>query len=503
MGISIDSNLMAIKALNSTKRINADIETSIGRLSSGSKLLRAEDNASGMAIADSLNLQSKGLTEAVKNSNDAIGLVQVADGGLGQQIDILSKIRDKAVAAANDVHSKLSIDALQQDVAKLLDELNNIAETTTYNGLSILSGNFVNKDFHTGADSKSFVRLSINSSQSKHIGITRYETGSYIKEPSTVRFKIIGADGKSWILDEVIISHSASTGISQLAELINKNRDTLGVRASYTVESTSFGALKDGVIEGLEINGIFLGNIDITGIKGKETLVKTINSMREQTGITSNIDVRGHLNLRSLDGRGIVIKAEKNAKILELDGMDTPNGHKNYGRMTLVKLNNAKDILISGVNYTATGFNNSVEAQSTVRLDNLIKDFTIEQTCAMGAYANPYAQNLQRDKTTNTLQPGLLTSIGAQVMLDSIDIALKNLQDVRGSIAATQNQLSLTIDSIKNLNNNIRASESQLRDTNYAVETTALNTNKILLQANIFSLAKSKAIRDLVLELLR
>jgi len=503
MGITLETNFSAIKAINNSHSINKDIESSIKRLSSGRKIQFAEDDASGMAVVSSLNNQSVSLREAIKNANDGIGVMQIADNGLGKQVDILSQLRTRALAAINASNSKTSVEALQKEIEKLMEEIDHIANTTTYNGLSLLSGSFVNKDFHTGSNSDTFSRFSIQSTKPEYLGIVRYETGVQITAASLTRLKFIDSSGKDWLLDNVVISTSANTGISNLVDMINSRSDDLGLKARASVMSTGSKIVGSGIVEDVKINDISLGNVDTRGSNGKDSLVKAINSLETQTGVRASLDIRGHLELVSIDGRGIHVSAAKNGDLLGLSNMNSPQGHHNYGRLTLTQLGEPRDIVISGVNYTSIGFNGTSESQASVNLSNVKKSFTIEQACAMGMYENQNVSTINRDKAFGSIKPGVLIANGASSIVDIVDIALKNLSNIRAEVAATQNKLQNTVQSAIELDRNLRTSQSQIEDTDYAEESSNLNTKKILLQANIYALSKSKSIRDLLLELLR
>ncbi len=123
-----------------------------------------------MSIADSLKSQALGLGQAVKNANDGINMVQTADGALQESINIVNSIKTKSIQAAQDGQTTDSRAAIQSDISKLLEELDNIAKTTAFNGQKLLSGNFTNKKFQVGAYSGETVNVSIGSSEAAKIG---------------------------------------------------------------------------------------------------------------------------------------------------------------------------------------------------------------------------------------------------------------------------------------------------------------------------------------------
>ncbi|PPB76082.1 flagellin N-terminal helical domain-containing protein, partial [Campylobacter hyointestinalis] len=134
MGFRINTNIAAMNAHTNAVVNNRSLDGSLGKLSSGLRIQTAADDASGMSIADSLRAQASGLGQAVKNANDAIGIVQTADKAMDEQIKILDTIKTKSIQAAQDGQSSDSRRALQNDISRLLEELDNIAKTTSFNG---------------------------------------------------------------------------------------------------------------------------------------------------------------------------------------------------------------------------------------------------------------------------------------------------------------------------------------------------------------------------------
>ena len=173
MGFRINTNVAALNAHTSAVRNNKSLNNSLARLSSGLRINKAADDASGMAIADSLRSQANSLGQAISNANDGISLVQTADGAMDEQLKILDTIKTKAIQAASDGQTADSRSAIQKDVNRLLEQLDNIAKTTSFNGQVLLSGNFSNKEFQVGAYSNQTIKTSINNTQSIAIGNTQ------------------------------------------------------------------------------------------------------------------------------------------------------------------------------------------------------------------------------------------------------------------------------------------------------------------------------------------
>ncbi|EAI0964012.1 flagellin A [Campylobacter coli] len=352
MGFRINTNIGALNAhANSVVNAN-ELDKSLSRLSSGLRINSAADDASGMAIADSLRSQAATLGQAINNGNDAIGILQTADKAMDEQLKILDTIKTKATQAAQDGQSLKTRTMLQADINRLMEELDNIANTTSFNGKQLLSGNFINQEFQIGASSNQTVKASIGATQSSKIGLTRFETGSRISVSGEVQFTLKNYNGiDDFKFQKVVISTSVGTGLGALAEEINKSADKTGVRATFTVETRGMGAVRAGsTSEDFAINGVKIGQIEYKDGDSNGALVSAINSVKDTTGVEASIDENGKLLLTSRDGRGIKIEGD-----IGRGAFINPNMLENYGRLSLVK-NDGKDILISGTNLSAIGF---------------------------------------------------------------------------------------------------------------------------------------------------
>ena len=170
MGFRINTNIAALNAHNNGVINNRELDKSLGRLSSGLRINSAADDASGLVISDSLRSQASSLAQAVRNANDAVGIIQTADKAMDEQIKILDTIKTKAIQSASDGQSASSRVAIQQDVNRLVAVLDNIAHTTSFNGQSLLSGEYTNKEFQVGAYSNQTVSASIGNTEALAIG---------------------------------------------------------------------------------------------------------------------------------------------------------------------------------------------------------------------------------------------------------------------------------------------------------------------------------------------
>ncbi|ELJ3352574.1 flagellin A [Campylobacter coli] len=352
MGFRINTNVAALNAKANADLNSKSLDASLSRLSSGLRINSAADDASGMAIADSLRSQANTLGQAISNGNDALGILQTADKAMDEQLKILDTIKTKATQAAQDGQSLKTRTMLQADINRLMEELDNIANTTSFNGKQLLSGNFINQEFQIGASSNQTIKATIGATQSSKIGLTRFETGGRISTSGEVQFTLKNYNGiDDFQFQKVVISTSVGTGLGALADEINKNADKTGVRATFTVETRGMAAVRAGTTsDDFAINGVKIGKVEYKDGDSNGALVAAINSVKDTTGVEASIDANGQLLLSSREGRGIKIEGSiGGGAFINKDMME------NYGRLSLVK-NDGKDILVSGTGLESAGF---------------------------------------------------------------------------------------------------------------------------------------------------
>ena len=496
MGFRINTNVAAMNAHTSANVNNRNLDSSLSKLSSGLRINTAADDASGMAIADSLRSQASALGQAISNGNDAIGIVQTADKAMDEQLKILDTIKVKATQAAQDGQTADTRKALQADITRLMEQLDNIASQTTFNGQALLSGSFTNKEFQVGAYSNQTIKATIGATSSDKIGHTRFETGKTITAGvASVSVKLIDIDGTNDIeTEKVKISTSAGTGLGVLAESINKVAGETGVRASYSVQSNGSAAIASGTLSGLTLNGINIGVVDVQINDSDGSLVAAINAHKDTTGIVASTD-KGRLVLTSTDGRGIMISGTNLNTVTSL-GADAT---ENYGRLTLTKLG-GQDLVISGTNagtaISAIGFN--TVAEQTVNLRDIRGAISADIASAIGAHANTNTFDATQD-----LGAGVTSFAGAMAVMDIAEAATKALDTVRADLGSVQNQLVATINNISVTQVNVKAAESNIRDVDFAAESANFSKFNILAQSGSYAMSQANAVQQNVLRLLQ
>ena len=312
MGFRINTNIAALNSHTAATMNNRSLDNSLSKLSSGLRINKAADDASGLAIANSLRAQASSLAQAVNNGNDAIGLIQTADGALNEYSNILDTIKTKSVQAASDSQNSTSRLAIQKDIDRLLENLNNIAKTTSFNGQKLLSGTYTNKEFQVGSSANETVKASIGSTETTQIGQTtqaRLDIANVGENQLTI---ISGRTGESVTLEPVDIQYNnkAANGMGAVADQLNKYSAETGISAKAVVSVTT-GVISTGTT-GLDfkINGIQIGAINVSANDKDGTLLNAINKKASETGVIATKNQEGTLVLSSKDGRAIEVTGD-------------------------------------------------------------------------------------------------------------------------------------------------------------------------------------------------
>lgn len=514
MAFQINTNINALNAHAQSVGTQLGLKNSLEKLSSGLRINKAADDASGMIIADSLRSQASALGQAIANTNDGIGIIQVADKAMDEMLKILDTVKVKATQAAQDGQTTTSRKAIQNDIIRLIQGLDYIGNTTSYNGQALLSGQWTNKEFQVGAYSNQSIKATIGSTTSDKIGQVRLETGEMITASGDVTLKFKAVDGVNDVqLETVKISHSSGTGLGNLAEIINKNSDKTGIRANAVVHSTSDEEIKAGDLRQVVINGFTLG--DIIGIKQADSdgrLVQAINGATAETGVEAYTDNEGKLNLRSIDGRGIAFTSNNKGggqaqlAIEKINGQDVegetnngvPNGGSvNYGRLALTRLD-SRDIIVSGQGISSTGYGDGQKvAEWVANLRDVLGVFNEAVRSAAGAN-----ENNAEAANNKILGAGVTTLRGAMIVMDIAESAGKTLDKIRADLGSVQGQMQATVNNITITQVNVKAAESQIREVDFASESAEFNKFSILAQSGSYAMSQANAAQQNILRLL-
>jgi len=178
MALTINTNVASLNAQRNLGTSQSNLNRSMQRLSSGLRINSAKDDAAGLAISDRMSAQIRGLNQASRNSNDGISLAQTAEGALQESTNILQRIRELAVQSANDTNSATDRISLNEEVVQLQNELDRIAETTSFNGRKVIDGTMTNATFQVGANAgtSQTISFSIDSARAEDLGTDNIST---------------------------------------------------------------------------------------------------------------------------------------------------------------------------------------------------------------------------------------------------------------------------------------------------------------------------------------
>lgn len=490
MSYRINTNVNALIAQTNINKTSSSLQSSLTKLSSGLRINSAADDASGMAIADSLRSQAKALGQAISNASDGVSIAQIADSAMDEQIKILDTIKTKATQAAQDGQSSNSRKALQNDITALLKELDNISSTTSYNGKKLLSGTFTNAEFQVGAYSNQTISMNIGATSSDKIGQTRFETGNMGTALGQATIAYTDENGNTTNFQPVTIGIKAGEGIGALASAINKNSDTTGVSASWSLTATGTGSIVSGTITNLTINGVTIASsLDVLDNDSNGALTSAINQNSDTTGVSASVDSRGRLELTSNDGRAITV-AGLGTEALIADGNFT-------GRLTLSKAG-ASDIQMTIAGAGGASLDTASGNSASLSLNDMMSAIDTTNADAMGAFANTQTLGYGND-----LSAGVTTYAGAQAMIKIAQSAQESLDTIRANIGSVQNQLSSTISNLSVTQVNVTSAESQIRDVDFAAESANYSKYSILAQSGSYALSQANSIQQNVLKLLQ
>ncbi len=474
MGLFVNTNISALNAQRNLLSSTSKLSKSFARLSSGLRINTAGDDAAGLSISERFTSQIRGLGQAVRNSNDAISLVQVAEGALQETTSILQRMRELSVQSASDANTEADRSALNDEVQQLKAELVRIGETTTFNQQKVLDGSFIQKQFHIGMNFRENISVKVDDARAESLGRWAVSTGQVSSGA------IDGADdlaingttirNTNVVDDTVSTTLQTSSGIAKAAA-INDSTKFTGVSA-YTNRTTraGVGALAGGTLDQnnfVQINGEIITGLVISANDANDDLVQAINSVSGKTGVIASVDEDGFIELVAEDGRNIEV--------------------------TTVGAGAARTGLMAAAGTDATLSNVTLHSEEQYQV-------TGGDTALIGFTAN-HLVGVTKVQSMETVD--LSTRDGANLALLMTDRALKQVSSTRSQLGATQNRLESTISNLATISENAAAARSRILDADFAFETANLSRNQILQQAATTILAQANAQPQSALSLLQ
>ena len=239
---TINTNVMSMNSQRNLMSSQGSLATSMQRLSSGLRVNSAKDDAAGLAIAERMNAQVKGLNVAARNANDGISLAQTAEGALGKVGDMLQRMRELSVQSANATNSSDDRKALQAEVKQLTDEIDRVSQQTSFNGKKVLDGSFTAATFQVGANAGDNITIgSLANTTADNLSTVAYaeltetvdtaDITDFATEIDAGTLTITVGSGDAVDLGAIGEAASETARLGQVVEAVNRKTGETGVSA--------------------------------------------------------------------------------------------------------------------------------------------------------------------------------------------------------------------------------------------------------------------------------
>ncbi|WP_375057611.1 flagellin [Zobellella sp. DQSA1] len=309
MAINIHTNVTSMTAQRNLNASSSALANSMERLSSGSRINSAKDDAAGLQISNRLNSQVRGLGVAMKNANDGISMAQTAEGALQESTNILQRMRDLAVQSSNGTNDDTDREAIQKEISALSSELTRISKTTTFGGQKLLDGSFGSKSFQVGASSNEVISLELRDSSAAALKREYQEfedveifaaasagaTDPGLSALTAATFAITDADGKTTTItvdlsaaqDDNARMDALNSALSGSGLRVNKDSDGNLVLNGELAKGSSIGITGSGITETVattagDTTSASVEQIDVTTAFGAQAAVGTLDDAIKQ-----------------------------------------------------------------------------------------------------------------------------------------------------------------------------------------------------------------------------
>ena len=507
MGIYVNTNTAALNARRNLNNTTRSMAQSFQRLSSGLRINSAKDDAAGLSISERMTSQMRGINQAVRNAGDGVSLAQTAEGALQETTNILQRMRELSVQSANDTNTASDRQSIQDEVNQLVDELDRIAEKTTFNNQNILDGSFQGAKFHVGANSGESLTVNVRDARAGSLGrMARYETAddpldgatevddqAISTDPAavgaqTLSFKGQGDDNTFYNvrstsnLDDGVSTTMKATSAIAKAAAINDSSEYHGVTAKVKATVANLGSVDGTAFDGtnnIEVNGVKIIGIEPEIDDAQGVLVDAINAHTESTGVVASMSDDNELILTAEDGRNIHV--HETGDILDVDGAGADQENVFRGGLVL----QSEDNIVIGDD---TGTEVLAGAAQTSLLGSL------------GGAGGPSTLGVNTSNSVSTVD--LTSRESANKAIDILDVALKQVAESRSSLGAVQNRMESTVRNLEVASENLAASRGRIQDADFAKETAKFSKNQIMQQAGVNILAQANGAPNIALSLL-
>jgi flagellin len=505
MASVINTNVSSLNSQRNLSSSQASLATSLQRLSSGLRINSAKDDAAGLAISDRMSSQIRGMTQATRNANDGVSLAQTAEGALASSGDILQRIRELAVQSSNATNSSSDRQALQTEVGQLGQELNRIAQTTTFNGQALLDGTMGTANFQVGADANQLISASGANFTTNSYGNNRTEAASALVKQGTAALPgppVVPAAALSNVATGKDINvagylgaatYTTKTGdtAKTIAAGINDQTAKTGVTASAKTDvALTLGAEAYSMSLKADNGTAVAISFSVGGSANTASDfaagIAAFNAQTSNTGVTAEYDSTNKgIKLTHASGQDITLANTKAT-------VNTTFTATTYAPDTAT----TKNVKTTGAEGTLAAVGTIVTANGHVTMDSQ-NSFAVTDTGGSGL-ALGGASAL---KSVASLD--VTTFDGAQLAIKIADAALSSVNSQRAQYGALQSRFSSAISNLATTTENLSASKSRITDTDFASETANMTRGQILQQAGTAMLAQANSLPNGVLSLLR
>ena len=485
----INTNIASLNAQRNLNASQGEANTALERLSSGLRINSAKDDAAGLAISERFQSQISGLNQAQRNANDGISLAQTAEGAMDEITNNLQRIRELSVQAANATNSISDRQALNQEVQQRVEEINRIASQTSFNGLKVLNGTFGTQTFQVGANTGETIGISGLDSRGSQLGNVLKSTSGMLDDnvPVATESKNITVDGStnlagSFSIDGTSINIGAGP-VTTVEELGTAIQDAITA---------------DGTFTNITVSGDdTTGRITVTNASGDDVPVSfniTDNSTPANTVISENLNARGggidaffdagNTETFDFEINGVSFSAENVGSLEDVVGQINARSNETGVKANLDKSNS--EIIFSSS--FGEGFDVNIDVDFD---DDGTADWSVNESATVAA------------NTVSLNDTDISTPEGADLAMITVDAAIDQINSFRAELGAVQNRFESTIANLATTSENLSASNSRIRDADFAAESAELARTQVLQQAGLSVLSQANARPQQVLQLLQ
>jgi len=497
MGMVLNTNIPSIQAQRALGESRKEMELAMERLSTGSRINSAGDDAAGLAIVERMNTQIRGLNQATRNANDGIALIKTVENALVEVSGMLQRMRELAVQAANDTNTATERAFADNEITSLQKEISRVSLNTRYNGAQILNGSFSAKSLQVGTEAGETLDFSIGNVESSKLG-------AYVVDGLTQAAQKGANTGESDYssavsdADITITSSSASRTVdvetTDSAKTVAKKINAVAASTQVVASASTYAWIYTPTANpSVQARLKFVGPTGVVTETASFTLtsndvsdaIQKINAISDTTGVQASSTGDYKVLLTENNGNDITImnssaRTDLDVKAVGIDGVTADSTEIS---LDAASSSSAEDTAVVRGNIKLTSNN----------------DFTVNQSTNDEFFSN----GIQSAPLIDVSSISVATRTKASNALAIIDGAIETVSSMRGSLGSLQNRLDYTVSNLLKVTEFTTAARSRIADADFAAETARLAKAQVLQQAGASMLSQANASTDTVLQLLR